>query len=158
MPFLSRMIHKENYELATFYSGLPATTPAVQGELYYNVRCAVPSFGFLDRQRVEPDVGPGGAGVGEEAELVIEAVDVEQVALDAAILLPRGDLGAGGADVVSGNSVVDTRVPALTLAATSRGGPVAGRPLARPYSALKLFVCTLNSETASGLSWMAWFE
>lgn len=50
MPFVRRLLHRENYELASFYSGQPATTPAVQGELHYNVRCAVPSFGFLDRK------------------------------------------------------------------------------------------------------------
>ena len=51
MPFLGRLLKRENYELTSFYPGLPATTPAVQGELYYGVRCAVPSFGFLDRKQ-----------------------------------------------------------------------------------------------------------
>lgn len=49
MPFVQRLLHRENYKLNTFYSGLPSTTPAVQGELYYGVKCAVPAFGFLDR-------------------------------------------------------------------------------------------------------------
>ena len=49
MPFVQRLIHRENYKLNTFYSGLPSTTPAVQGELYYGVKCAVPAFGYLDR-------------------------------------------------------------------------------------------------------------
>jgi endonuclease/exonuclease/phosphatase family metal-dependent hydrolase len=49
MPFVRRLMQRENYRLNTFYSGLPSTTPAVQGELYYAVKCAVPAFGFLDR-------------------------------------------------------------------------------------------------------------
>ena len=49
MPFVRRLMERENYRLNTFYSGLPSTTPAVQGELYYGVKCAVPAFGFLDR-------------------------------------------------------------------------------------------------------------
>ena len=49
LPFVSSLIQREKYKLNTFYSGLPSTTPAVQGELYYGVKCAVPAFGFLDR-------------------------------------------------------------------------------------------------------------
>ncbi|MDQ6631706.1 MAG: endonuclease/exonuclease/phosphatase family protein [Verrucomicrobiota bacterium] len=49
LPFLKSLLQKQKYELHTFYSGLPSTTPAVQAELYYGVRCAVPAFCFLDR-------------------------------------------------------------------------------------------------------------
>jgi endonuclease/exonuclease/phosphatase family metal-dependent hydrolase len=49
MPFVRWLMQREDYKLNTFYSGLPSTTPAVQGELYYGVKCAVPAFGFLDR-------------------------------------------------------------------------------------------------------------
>src|SRR4051812_37762205 len=49
MPFLQRLIQRDGYELRTFYPGLPATTPAVQAELYYGVRSAVPAFSFFDR-------------------------------------------------------------------------------------------------------------
>jgi endonuclease/exonuclease/phosphatase family metal-dependent hydrolase len=49
MPFLSRLLNREGYELRTFYPGLPTTTPAVQAELYYGVRAAVPAFSFYDR-------------------------------------------------------------------------------------------------------------
>lgn len=49
LPFLQSLFHRQHYELWTFYSGLPATTPAVQGELHYGIPCAVPSFSFLDR-------------------------------------------------------------------------------------------------------------
>jgi hypothetical protein len=51
MPFLRRLIERENYHLLPAYSGLPSTTPAVQGELHYGVPCAVPAFAYLDRQR-----------------------------------------------------------------------------------------------------------
>src|SRR5688500_6829665 len=49
MPFLARLLDREGYELRTFYPGLPTTTPAVQAELYYGVRSAVPAFSFFDR-------------------------------------------------------------------------------------------------------------
>ena len=49
MPFLRRLLRQKNHALHTFYSGLPSTTPAVQAELYYGVRSAVPAFCFLDR-------------------------------------------------------------------------------------------------------------
>ena len=49
MPFLRRLRDNGQYPLHTFYSGLPSTTPAVQGELYYGVRAGVPAFSFLDR-------------------------------------------------------------------------------------------------------------
>lgn len=50
MPFLKKLLNREHYRLHAFYSGLPSTTPAVQGELFYGVRQAVPSFFFYDRQ------------------------------------------------------------------------------------------------------------
>ncbi len=49
MPFLKRLLQRDGYELHTFYSGLPSTTPAVQAELYYGVKSAVPAFSFFDR-------------------------------------------------------------------------------------------------------------
>src|SRR6187551_2713203 len=49
MPFLKRLLTREGYETHTFYPGLPSTTPAVQAELYYGVRSAVPAFSFFDR-------------------------------------------------------------------------------------------------------------
>jgi hypothetical protein len=33
-----------------FYSGIPSTTPAVQGEIFFGVKTAVPSFQFLRRK------------------------------------------------------------------------------------------------------------
>jgi endonuclease/exonuclease/phosphatase family metal-dependent hydrolase len=51
MPFLKRLVQRNGYETHTFYSGLPTTTPAVQAELFYGVRGAVPAFCFLDRRK-----------------------------------------------------------------------------------------------------------
>ncbi len=49
MPYLARLLRQEGAELHTFYPGLPTTTPAVQAELYYGARCAVPAFRFYSR-------------------------------------------------------------------------------------------------------------
>lgn len=51
MPFLERLLKRNGYGLHTFYPGLPSTTPAVQAELYYGVRAAVPAFSFFDREK-----------------------------------------------------------------------------------------------------------
>jgi endonuclease/exonuclease/phosphatase family metal-dependent hydrolase len=50
MPFLRSLIKRGHFEELSFYSGLPSTTPAVQGEVMYGVRTAVPAFQFLDRK------------------------------------------------------------------------------------------------------------
>lgn len=50
MPFLRKLLTRESYRVETMYSGLPATTPAVLGELFYGVQQAVPAFGFLDHR------------------------------------------------------------------------------------------------------------
>ena len=49
LPFLKSLAQKQHYKTHTFYSGLPSTTPSVQGELHYGVKCAVPAFSFLER-------------------------------------------------------------------------------------------------------------
>lgn len=46
MPFLNRLIRRESFQQHTLYSGLPASTPAVQAELFYGVLTAVPAFSF----------------------------------------------------------------------------------------------------------------
>ncbi|MBD3393950.1 MAG: oxidoreductase [Chitinivibrionales bacterium] len=48
MPFLKHLQDNEDYHLLSHYSGLPSSTPAVQGELFYGIHSAVPSFGFRD--------------------------------------------------------------------------------------------------------------
>ena len=50
MPFLRRLLRREHYRLHVHYSGLPATTPAVQAELFYGVKAAVPAFSFRDHE------------------------------------------------------------------------------------------------------------
>lgn len=50
MPFLASLIDKEHYRADSFYSGLPSSTPAVQAELFYGVKTAVPAFGYIDRE------------------------------------------------------------------------------------------------------------
>jgi hypothetical protein len=50
LPFLQKLIAREDYCLHSFYSGLPSTTPAVQAELFYGARCSVPAFSFRDHE------------------------------------------------------------------------------------------------------------
>lgn len=47
LPFLQKLINKEHYHLHHLYSGVPSTTPAVQAELFYGVKTAVPAFSFI---------------------------------------------------------------------------------------------------------------
>lgn len=50
LPFLRRLLRREHFNLETFYSGVPSTTPAVQGEIFFGVKQAVPAFHFLRRK------------------------------------------------------------------------------------------------------------
>ena len=71
MPFLRRLIKREHYRQHRMYAGVPATTAAFQGELFYGVKAVVPGFNFLDSasgkivRMVEPAVA---AGVERELE------------------------------------------------------------------------------------------
>ncbi len=49
LPHIARAMRRHQFHLHSFYSGVPSTTPAVQGELFYGVRAAVPAFQFLHR-------------------------------------------------------------------------------------------------------------
>lgn len=49
LPFLAKLLRRDHFTLESFYSGMPSTTPAVQGEVFYGVRSAVPGFQFLHR-------------------------------------------------------------------------------------------------------------
>lgn len=53
LPFLKYLIDKQKYKTYTHYSGIPSTTPAVQGELFYGVKGCVPAFHFIDRESGE---------------------------------------------------------------------------------------------------------
>lgn len=48
LPFLRKLLRKKGYQIRSMYSGLPSSTPAVQGELFYGVKCAVPAFSYRD--------------------------------------------------------------------------------------------------------------
>lgn len=50
LPFLKRLLRRDHFQLETFYSGVPSTTPAVQGEIFFGIKQAVPAFHFLRRQ------------------------------------------------------------------------------------------------------------
>ncbi len=50
LPFLKKLLRDEHYRLCTHYSGMPCGTAAVQAELFYGKKCAVPTFGFYDPQ------------------------------------------------------------------------------------------------------------
>lgn len=49
LPFLAKLIKRKHFALETFYSGVPSTTPAVQGEIFFGVKASVPSFQFFRR-------------------------------------------------------------------------------------------------------------
>jgi len=77
MPFLARLLRDEHYGRLPMYSGLPSSTPAVQGELFYGIKGVVPAFGFYNRklnqidrmwypetaQRVQSDLEKQGDGL-----------------------------------------------------------------------------------------------
>ncbi|MFA5422759.1 MAG: endonuclease/exonuclease/phosphatase family protein [Phycisphaerae bacterium] len=48
IPFLKKLLDKERYRLHTHYPGMPCSTAAVQAELFYGVKSAVPAFSFYD--------------------------------------------------------------------------------------------------------------
>lgn len=50
MPFMKHLIGTEGYRMLTFYSGQPATTAAVQAELFYGLLSAVPAFAFRQKK------------------------------------------------------------------------------------------------------------
>src|SRR5262245_23369223 len=48
MPFLRRLVERDGHRIHSLYSGLPSSTPAVQAELFYGVRSAVPAWRYRD--------------------------------------------------------------------------------------------------------------
>ncbi|GAB5441545.1 MAG: hypothetical protein Fues2KO_18940 [Fuerstiella sp.] len=50
LPFLRKMSRRKYFRRASFYSGIPSATPAVQAEVMYGKKCAVPAFQFLHRE------------------------------------------------------------------------------------------------------------
>jgi endonuclease/exonuclease/phosphatase family metal-dependent hydrolase len=49
MPFLKKILTDEHYHLHSLYTGIPSSTPSVQGELFYGIRSVVPAFSFYDK-------------------------------------------------------------------------------------------------------------
>ncbi|MDY6824957.1 MAG: endonuclease/exonuclease/phosphatase family protein [Thermodesulfobacteriota bacterium] len=50
LPFIRSLVDDHKFALKPFYSGMPSTTPAVQGELFFGVKSAVPAFEYIDRK------------------------------------------------------------------------------------------------------------
>lgn len=50
LPYLRQLLRGGHFRSAGFYSGVPATTPAVQGEIFYGKKTGVPSFCFRHRE------------------------------------------------------------------------------------------------------------
>mgnify|MGYP006277401783 CR=1 FL=1 len=50
LPFLDSLLKKQHYRLHSLFSGVPSTTPSVQGELFYGVKQIVPAFSFFDKK------------------------------------------------------------------------------------------------------------
>ena len=48
LPFLRRLLLREGYTLKSLYAGVPSTTPAVQAELFFGRKTALPAFSYLD--------------------------------------------------------------------------------------------------------------
>ncbi len=49
LPFLRSLVANQQVGLHSFYSGIPSTTPAVQAEIFFGIKTAVPSFEFMQR-------------------------------------------------------------------------------------------------------------
>lgn len=64
LPNLQRLVEKDGFILAPLYSGMPSSTPAVQGELFYGVKSSVPAISFYDRKQKKKltMLFPGSAG------------------------------------------------------------------------------------------------
>ncbi|MGB5987518.1 MAG: alkaline phosphatase family protein [Desulfobacterales bacterium] len=67
LPHLKRLIQNGSHHLRQLYSGIPSSTPAVQGELFYGVKTSVPAFAFFDRRQNKKMVMLRPAAAGEVA-------------------------------------------------------------------------------------------
>lgn len=69
MPFVKKLIGRQDHRLHTLHSGVPSTTAAFQGELFYGVRCAVPAYSYFHKklsQRVHMVDAPAATAVQDE--------------------------------------------------------------------------------------------
>lgn len=48
LPFIRQLLQREGYCVKSLYAGVPSTTPAVQAELFYGRKTALPAFSYLD--------------------------------------------------------------------------------------------------------------
>lgn len=55
-PNLQRMLRRGRFVLRRFFSGLPSTTPAVQGAIMYGTNEGIPGFRWFDKSAGEPIV------------------------------------------------------------------------------------------------------
>lgn len=64
LPNLRRLVEEDGNLLKPLYSGMPSSTPAVQGELFYGVKSSVPAISFYDRKQKKKltMLFPGSAG------------------------------------------------------------------------------------------------
>lgn len=53
MKFLKKLL-EQGYRPYTLYTGIPCSTAAVQAELFYGIKSAVPAFGFFDYESNRP--------------------------------------------------------------------------------------------------------
>lgn len=77
LPFLQKLISREHYHLHHLFSGVPSTTPAVQAELFYGVKTAVPAFSFISKrsqQVVRMDRSEASKEVEKKLEVQAEAL------------------------------------------------------------------------------------
>lgn len=51
LPFLARLLKRENYVKHQMYSGVPSSMSAIQAELFYGVEGEVPGLSYYDRDR-----------------------------------------------------------------------------------------------------------
>ena len=56
IPFLKGLMDQQGYDFKPLYSGIPSTTPAVQAELFYGRKGAVPAFSYIHRKSGRPFV------------------------------------------------------------------------------------------------------
>ena len=68
LPFIKSLLRQEELHEWPFYSGLPSSTPSVQGELFYGVKQGVSAFKFKDHEtgRIFTMYNPGSAAKLEE--------------------------------------------------------------------------------------------
>jgi len=133
MPFLKRLIEREHYQAHALYSGLPSSTPAVQGEIFYGIKTVVPAFSFLDREKGEM-VRMYEPATAQQVEEELR----EQLARDGVDSLCTG--GSSYSNIFSGGVDPDE----AHFCASSFGWGSTLR-VANPFALLFMFIANINS-------------